>query len=71
MALGQAGIGAFVTHLKQSRAITCRMDTAPAPFDWIGWLATIPGIPANWGQTAATTALEQPPEDDAPLPLAA
>lgn len=47
------------------------MDTAPAPFDWIGWLATIPGIPADWGQATEVAALVPPPEDDAPLLLAA
>ncbi|MBN8499846.1 MAG: hypothetical protein J0M19_01685 [Sphingomonadales bacterium] len=26
------------------------MDQAPASFDWIGWLSTVPGIPADWGQ---------------------
>lgn len=25
------------------------MENTPAKFDWIGWLASIPGIPADWG----------------------
>lgn len=25
------------------------MENAPAKFDWISWLASIPGIPASWG----------------------
>ena len=25
------------------------MENAPAKFDWIRWLASIPGIPADWG----------------------
>ena len=35
-------------------------------FDWIGWLASIPGIPADWGNQLADL-----PEDGDPLPLAA
>lgn len=31
------------------------MDTAPAKFDWIGWLASIPGIPAGWGADPASS----------------
>ena len=26
------------------------MENAPAKFDWISWLASIPGIPAGWGE---------------------
>ncbi len=26
------------------------MKNAPAKFDWIGWLASIPGIPTGWGE---------------------
>ena len=37
------------------------MDKAPTQFDWIGWLATIPGIPAGWGA---------PPADPAPATAA-
>jgi hypothetical protein len=29
------------------------MDQAPAKFDWIAWHATIPGIPAGWGEPPA------------------
>lgn len=29
------------------------MDTAPAKFDWNGWLASIPGIPSDWGLAPA------------------
>jgi hypothetical protein len=25
------------------------MENAPPKFDWIDWLASIPGIPAGWG----------------------
>jgi len=42
------------------------MDQTDTCFDWIGWLASIPGIPADWG--------DQPieyPADENPLPLAA
>lgn len=47
------------------------MDKEKPKFDWIGWLASVPGIPADWGQLAEAAALTPPPEDDAPLPLAA
>lgn len=30
------------------------MDQEKPKFDWIGWLATVPGIPADWGATAAS-----------------
>jgi hypothetical protein len=26
------------------------MENTPAKFDWIGWLASIPGIPTGWGE---------------------
>jgi hypothetical protein len=26
------------------------MENAPAKFDWISWLASIPGIPTGWGE---------------------
>ncbi len=42
------------------------MENAASQFDWIGWLASIPGIPAGWGNQPAET-----PEDEDPLPLAA
>ncbi len=47
------------------------MDQEKPKFDWIGWLATVPGIPASWGQAMSVAGLAAPPEDDAPLPLAA
>ncbi|MCZ8320901.1 MAG: hypothetical protein ACK442_07695 [Novosphingobium sp.] len=47
------------------------MDQEKPKFDWIGWLATIPGIPADWGTNMVDEATSAPPEDDAPLPLAA
>lgn len=31
------------------------MDKATSPFDWIGWLSSIPGIPAGWGEAPAGT----------------
>ncbi len=39
-----------VTALKHRCANAGGMDQAPASFDWIGWLSTVPGIPADWGQ---------------------
>jgi len=42
------------------------MDTAPAQFDWIGWLATIPGVPAGWGEAPANPA----PVSAMPAPVA-
>ena len=57
------------------------MENTPAKFDWIGWLASIPGIPADWGsapimatadsvvQMLAPTAL--PPLSDEPERIAA
>jgi len=42
------------------------MDQTDTRFDWIGWLASIPGIPADWGNQPA-----EAPEDEDPLPLAA
>lgn len=52
------------------------MDKAAKPFDWIGWYASIPGIPADWGQGSRVLALrpERPgAQRDAaePLPKAA
>jgi hypothetical protein len=32
------------------------MDKAPESFDWIGWLTTVPGIPAGWGEPPASPA---------------
>ncbi|MFN3516184.1 MAG: hypothetical protein ACK4YM_03375 [Novosphingobium sp.] len=29
------------------------MDNAQTKFDWIAWLASVPGIPAGWGETPA------------------
>lgn len=31
------------------------MDKATTQFDWIGWLSSIPGIPAGWGEAPAQT----------------
>ncbi|MGE8141639.1 hypothetical protein ACQKOE_06660 [Novosphingobium sp. NPDC080210] len=31
------------------------MDKATTQFDWIGWLSTVPGIPAGWGEAPAGT----------------
>ncbi len=42
------------------------MDQTDTRFDWIGWLASIPGIPADWGSNEPAA-----PEDEDPLPLAA
>lgn len=42
------------------------MDNAPASFDWIGWLATIPGVPAGWGETPGRPA----PASVVPAPVA-
>ncbi len=42
------------------------MDTEPSQFDWIGWLATIPGIPAGWGEAPASPA----PVSALPAPVA-
>lgn len=44
------------------------MDQKDTRFDWISWLASIPGIPADWGNTAQPAAAVQ---DEDPLPLAA
>lgn len=44
------------------------MDQTDTRFDWISWLASIPGIPADWGNTASQAAAVP---DEAPLPLAA
>ncbi|MFM5924936.1 MAG: hypothetical protein ACKOPG_12210 [Novosphingobium sp.] len=32
------------------------MEHEPAKFDWIGWLSSIPGIPAGWGDAPAESA---------------
>ncbi len=42
------------------------MDQKDTRFDWISWLASVPGIPADWGNTAVPA-----PEEAVPLPLAA
>ena len=48
------------------------MDQAITQFDWISWLASIPGIPAGWGETkaapAAVVALQAEPGQAATLP---
>ncbi len=41
------------------------MDQTDTRFDWIGWLASIPGIPADWGIPPAEAS------EDEDLPLAA
>lgn len=43
------------------------MDQTDTRFDWIGWLASIPGVPADWGKQTAPL----PEPDDENLPLAA
>lgn len=45
--------GRIVTSLKHARESFALMDKAPAKFDWIGWLSTVPGIPAGWGKSPA------------------
>ncbi|HCF25471.1 MULTISPECIES: hypothetical protein [unclassified Novosphingobium] len=32
------------------------MDQATTKFDWIAWLASVPGVPAGWGETPASPA---------------
>lgn len=27
------------------------MESESPKFDWIGWLASVPGIPSGWGET--------------------
>ena len=44
------------------------MDQTDTRFDWISWLASVPGIPADWGNADQQPAAEQA---EAPLPLAA
>ena len=43
------------------------MDQTDTCFDWIGWLASIPGIPADWGNHPVAA----PEPDNEVLPLAA
>jgi hypothetical protein len=45
------------------------MDQANAKFDWIAWHATIPGIPADWGNATDITAAAMP--QNAALPPSA
>jgi hypothetical protein len=33
------------------------MDKQQTKFDWNAWYASIPGIPAGWGESPAATAL--------------
>lgn len=44
-------------------------------FDWIAWLATIPGVPSDWGSKAPATepdlVFSDAPEEPTPFPLAA
>jgi hypothetical protein len=32
------------------------MDQATTKFDWIAWLASVPGVPAGWGAPPASPA---------------
>jgi len=32
-------------------------------FDWIAWLATIPGVPSDWGCSAASSRSASPLDD--------
>jgi hypothetical protein len=43
------------------------MDQEKPKFDWIGWLATVPGIPAGWGAAAASLAPLPPAAQARPL----
>jgi hypothetical protein len=43
------------------------MDQEKPKFDWIGWLATVPGIPAGWGAFAASPDLLPPAAEALPL----
>ncbi len=45
-----------VTSLKHRHETPWPMDQATTHFDWIGWLTSVPGIPAGWGQTPASPA---------------
>lgn len=45
------------------------MDTQQAKFDWNAWYASIPGIPAGWGESSAATALPLADEDIAATEL--
>jgi hypothetical protein len=38
-------------------------QTAPR-FDWIAWLATIPGVPSDWGVSPSRLAQQEPPAPD-------
>jgi hypothetical protein len=42
------------------------MDQTDTRFDWISWFASIPGIPADWGNTARYARAKRP-EDRLPL----
>jgi hypothetical protein len=42
------------------------MDQKDTRFDWISWLASIPGIPADWGSITSQASV---PEEVEPLPL--
>jgi hypothetical protein len=44
------------------------MDQTDTRFDWISWLASVPGIPADWGKTTRYAPAERPKDC---LPLAA
>jgi hypothetical protein len=57
------------------------MENAPAKFDWISWLASIPGIPAGWADAPImptadsvvqmTAPAAMPPLADLPVRIAA
>lgn len=36
------------------------MDTKQPTFDWIAWLASVPGIPAGWGEAPAAKVVDLP-----------
>lgn len=46
------------------------MENAQPTFDWIAWLASVPGIPAGWGEAPAelATVMTLPVRAEADLP---
>lgn len=36
------------------------MDKTQPKFDWIAWLASVPGIPAGWGEAPASKVIDLP-----------
>jgi hypothetical protein len=55
-----------VIKAQHESRIIAGMDQARATgqFDWIAWLATIPGVPSDWGAPAPQPEMHEP--DDAP-----